>query len=88
MVKSCSLVSVILVAVFCSKVKDKTLKLGPEKIIIGLLACAGIFFFNFFAHKPEENSVNHPISALSTFLLVISLLGDGFLPDFQAAIKS
>lgn len=28
MVKSCSLLSVILVAVFCSKVKDKKLKLG------------------------------------------------------------
>ena len=88
MVKSCSLVSVILVAVFCSKVRDKNLKLGPEKIVIGLLACIGIFFFNFFAQKTPESSVNHALNYTSIGLLLISLLGDGFLPDFQAAIKS
>lgn len=54
MVKSCSLLSVILVAVFCSKVKEKTLKLGPEKIVIGGAACLGIILFNFF--KKVEDS--------------------------------
>jgi len=48
MVKSCSLLSVILVGVFCSRVKDKKLKIGKTKIIIGFMACLGIFMFNYF----------------------------------------
>ncbi len=52
MVKSCSLLSVILVAVFCSRVKDKALKLSANKIWIGLVATLGIFLFNYF--KAEE----------------------------------
>lgn len=48
MIKSCSLLSVILVALFCSKVKDKNLKLGKGKIVIGVLVAVGIFLFNYF----------------------------------------
>jgi hypothetical protein len=48
MVKSCSLLSVILVGVFCSRVKDKNLKLKRNKLLIGLFACVGIFTFNYF----------------------------------------
>lgn len=48
MVKSCSLLSVILVGVFCSRVQDKNLKLKQNKIMIGLVACVGIFIFNYF----------------------------------------
>ena len=48
MVKSCSLLSVIMVGVFCSRVKDKKLKLGKNKVLIGLCACFGILVFNFF----------------------------------------
>ena len=48
MVKSCSLLSVILVGVFCSRVKDTSLKLGLNKIWIGLMASLGIVLFNYF----------------------------------------
>ena len=48
MVKSCSLLSVIIVGVFCSRVTDKSLKLKSNKIVIGIMACTGIFIFNFF----------------------------------------
>jgi hypothetical protein len=87
MVKSCSLLSVILVGVFCSRVKDKKLKIGKNKIIIGILACLGIFMFNYFK-RVEVDSVDQPIKLLSSLLLMGSLIGDGFLPDFQAEIKS
>ncbi|MDD2840653.1 MAG: hypothetical protein PHY80_06110, partial [Rickettsiales bacterium] len=75
--------SVILVGVFCSRVKDKKLKLKNSKIIIGLLACVGIFVFNFFK-STEASSVDRPITLISSLLLVASLIGDGFLPDLQA----
>lgn len=87
MVKSCSLLSVILVGVFCSRVKDKKLKLGKGKVIIGLLACVGILMFNYFKSS-EHDSINKPITWISTLLLIGSLIGDGFLPDLQAEIKS
>jgi len=87
MVKSCSLLSVILVGVFCSRVKDKALKLKSNKIIIGFLACVGIFIFNFFKDT-EKSSVDKPITLISSLLLLASLIGDGFLPDLQAEIKS
>lgn len=87
MVKSCSLLSVIMVGVFCSRVKDKKLKLGGNKIIIGLLACVGILVFNLFK-TVEKGGVDKPITLISSLLLVASLIGDGFLPDLQAEIKS
>jgi hypothetical protein len=48
MAKSCSLLSVIIVGVFFSRVKDKKLKLTHKKLFIGLVATIGIIFFNFF----------------------------------------
>ena len=48
MVKSCSLLSVILVGIFCSRVRDKDLKLGKSKIWIGATVTIGIILFNFF----------------------------------------
>ena len=83
MVKSCSLLSVIIVGVFCSRVKDKTVKLKSNKIIIGIVACIGIFVFNYFK-KTEGGSVDKPITLISSLLLLASLIGDGFLPDLQA----
>jgi hypothetical protein len=82
MVKSCSLLSVILVAVFCSRVKDKGLKLTRNKIWIGLAATLGIFLFNYFKIKEESN--DQPLNWLGLSFLLVSLLGDGFLPDLQA----
>ena len=48
MAKSFSLLNVILVGVFCSRVKNKKLKLGPKKIIIALIVTLGIIMFRFF----------------------------------------
>ena len=48
MVKSCSMLSVIVVALFCSRVKDKALRLPMNKLYVGLVVSAGIFFFNYF----------------------------------------
>ncbi len=55
MVKSCSLLSVILVALFCSRVKDNSLKLGKSKLWIGVIVTLGIFLFNFFKTKERGN---------------------------------
>ena len=48
MVKSCSMLSVIIVALFCSQVKDQSLKLPLNKLWVGVGASLGIFLFNFF----------------------------------------
>lgn len=45
MFKSCKVLSVILVGVFFSKVKDKNLRLGRKKLIIGVLITIGIIIF-------------------------------------------
>lgn len=52
--KSCNLLSVILVSIFCSRVTDKRLKLSPHKIAIGLIASLGILTFKYF--DPEVKS--------------------------------
>ena len=59
MVKSCSLLSVIIVAVFCSRVKEKSLKLGRSKVWIGIIVTFGIFLFNFF--KIKESGSDKPL---------------------------
>ncbi len=89
MAKSCSLLSVIIVGVFFSRVKDSKLKLTSKKLAIGLIATAGIILFNFFKRQ-EKSAVDHPITlfSLGNLFLIISLIGDGFLPDFQAQLKS
>ena len=46
MVKSCSLLSVIVVGVCCSGVKEKRLKLTKIKLLIGIVATFGILLFN------------------------------------------
>ena len=89
MAKSCSLLSVIVVGVFFSQVRDQELQLSKKKIFIGIIATVGIIIFNFFKHK-EKDSVDKPISvfSFSSLFLIISLIGDGILPELQAQIKS
>jgi hypothetical protein len=48
MFKSCNILSVILVGVLCSRVKDKKLKLGLKKIVVGVLVTLGIIIFKVF----------------------------------------
>ena len=87
MFKSCNLISVILVGVLCSRVKDKKLKLGVKKIVVGTIVTIGIIMFKVFdpesAGKKEKQT-----EVFGIVLLIISLLADGFLPDFQAEIKT
>jgi hypothetical protein len=85
LVKSCNIVSVVLVGVFCSRVKDKSLSLGPKKIIIACLISSGIILYNFGGDSKHKDKATDPLGVI---LLFISLVADGFLPDFQAAMKS
>ena len=85
MVKSCSILSVIMVGVFCSRVRDQHNKLGKSKLVVGALVTTGILLFNIFApSNPQENKT----TVFGAILLVVSLVADGFLPDFQAEIKT
>jgi hypothetical protein len=54
MAKSCSLLSVIIVGVFFSRVKDSKLKLTHKKLFIGVVATIGIVMFNFFKSKEKD----------------------------------
>lgn len=84
--KSCNLISVLLVAVLCTRVKEKSLKLDSSKIVIGVIVSAGVFLFSFF--DPEVEGRTKANQAIGIALLFVSLIADGFLPDFQAEIKS
>jgi len=55
MFKSCNILSVILVGVLCSRVKDKKLKLGVKKIIVGVLVTIGIIMFKAFDPDLSKN---------------------------------
>jgi UDP-galactose transporter B1 len=86
MTKSCSLISVILVGVLCSRVRNKSLKLGPKKIIVAIVVSGGIIMFRVF--DPEANLESEKATELTGLgLLLLSLFADGFVPDFQAEIK-
>ena len=45
MFKSCNILSVILVGIMCSRVKDKKLKLGIKKLVVGIVVTLGILLF-------------------------------------------
>lgn len=54
--KSCNLLSVLLVAILCTRVKEKNLNLGAKKIIIGVIISLGIFVFSYFDPEQEERT--------------------------------
>ncbi len=85
MVKSCSIIPVVFVAIFCSRVKDNSLKLGVEKIAITMFLSLGILVYNFGG---TQSQTTNPNSLVGILLLVVSVLADGFLPDIQAVVKS
>ncbi len=84
MIKSCNVLSVLLVGIFCSRVKDKTQKLGAKKLITGVFITMGILLYNFTGNKEQTEKASQPLGIV---LLLLSLLCDGFLPDFQAEVK-
>lgn len=85
MFKSCSILSAIIVGVCFSRVRDEKLKLGTNKLIVGGLVSVGIFFFNYYS---MEDKGEKGTSLLGLILLLVSLIADGLLPDFQAEMKS
>ena len=46
--ETCAIVPVVLVGIFCSRVKDKKVKLGPKKMIVTAITTVGIIIFKFF----------------------------------------
>lgn len=86
MTKSCNLISTILVGVLCSRVKNKSLKLGPKKIIAAVSVSGGIIMFRVFDPAANLDS-GQATELIGLVLLFLSLLADGFVPDFQAEIK-
>lgn len=85
MVRSCNLLSVTLVGVLFTGVKDTSLKLGTRKIVIALIVTIGIIIFKVF--DPNQKEDDHKTQLLGIFLILISMVAEGFLPDFQAVIK-
>lgn len=81
MFKSCSILSAIIVGVCFSRVRDERLKLGTNKLIVGALVSLGIFLFNYWS---QEDKGEKGTSLGGLILLLISLIADGLLPDFQA----
>ncbi len=85
MVRSCNLLSVALVGVLFTGVKDTNLKLGNRKIVVAIIITIGIIIFKVF--DPNQAGDEHATQMLGVALMLISLVAEGFLPDFQAVIK-
>jgi drug/metabolite transporter (DMT)-like permease len=85
MVRSCNLLSVALVAVLFTGVKDTKLKLGTRKIVVALIVTIGIIIFKVF--DPNQHGEENKTQLFGIALIVISIVAEGFLPDFQAVIK-
>lgn len=85
MIRSCNILSVALVGVLFTGVKDTALKLGNNRIVVALLVTAGMIIFK--AYDPNQSGEEHQTEVLGIVLMLVSLLADGFLPDFQAVIK-
>lgn len=83
--KSCNLLSVLAVGLLCSRVKEKSQKLGKKNLIAGFIITIGVLLYHFGANKSHKSFSGNMEGVL---LLVFSLLCDGFLPDFQAEIKT
>jgi solute carrier family 35 (UDP-galactose transporter), member B1 len=86
MIRSCNILSVVMVGVLFSGVKDLTLKLGKRKIVVALIATSGMIIFKVF--DPNSANTAYTAETIGIVLILTSLMTDGFLPDFQAVIKS
>lgn len=86
MVKSCSLLSVVIVGVFFTSVKSKQNQMHYTKIIVASLIVTGTLIFQIAGNKTIEES--SPINQLIGFgMLFVSLICDGVLPDLQSRMK-
>lgn len=48
MFKSCNILTVIIIGVFCSRVKNKNLKLSGNKLGVAVIVSIGIVMFKVF----------------------------------------
>jgi UDP-galactose transporter B1 len=85
MFESCSILPVVFVGVFCSRVHDPNLKLGPKKIVVALVIAAGILLFQFT--DPETRQREASDEFIGIVFLLFHFVAEGFLPDLQAEIK-
>ena len=85
--KSCNLLSVIFVGLFCSRVKEKTQKLEKRQLVVGLVVTLGVILY-YLGPIQSLKEQEHLGSYLGVGLLVLSLVFDGLIPDFQAELKT
>ena len=80
--ETCAVVPVVLVGVFCSRVKDKKVKLGPKKIIVTVITTVGVIIFKFF--DPETWQRGGKQEFLGFVFILVTFTCQGFVPDLQA----
>ena len=73
MIRSCSLLSVVIVGVLFTGVHDTKLKLGRRKMIVALLATFGMIIFKVF--DPNQEKDEHQTRLLGIGLMIISMMG-------------
>lgn len=68
MFESCSILPVVFIGVFCSRVHDPNLKLGPKKIITAFVIAGGILMFQFADPETKNREAKQNILGI-VFLL-------------------
>ena len=51
MFKSCNILSVLMVAMMCSRVTNRDLQVGPQKLITGIFVTLGIIMYKFLGNS-------------------------------------
>jgi hypothetical protein len=52
--KSCNILSVIIIALLCTRVRNKSLQLGGKKLIVALAVSIGIIVFKVFDPEAKQ----------------------------------
>ena len=53
MIKSCNVLSVLMVGIFCTRVSDQSQKLSAKKLISGAIITVGILMYDFGGDKKQ-----------------------------------
>ncbi len=87
MAKSSSVLQVVLVGVFYTRINDNKKKLGPSKILNSVIVMAGVLIFKFCDPETSfQSQISRHTEVLGLLLLIINLCADCFLSNFQAEI--
>ena len=73
MIRSCGLLSVVIVGVLFTGVSDTALKLGNRKIVVAIIVTIGMIIFKVF--DPNQKEDDHKTELLGVALMIVSLLG-------------